>query len=232
MGEQLIAIVILIGLATWGLRLLAPVKEWYRLFFRPSCRPRALITVLWPTYLPWIALAVAILSQGVSVRKFDNELLASWIYVVTVVVVFAPIVEEIWFRGLLLRWLSKRLSSRTADWVQACAFALLHALLGFPLITVISSVALGIFNARLIRHGYGLATPVVAHALANLSIVLTSGLALGESQVAAPLKFEREHYIGMLSIGLVQVFAMLYSARRLRVSPRGASTQSITNPTR
>lgn len=98
------------------------------------------------------------------------------------VVVAAPVIEEIWFRGLLLRALLRRSTPAVAVVVSGTAFGFIHMLdAGFGaegLVTAVGLTALGLFlGAQAIRHG-SLSRPIITHASFNLfgMLVLIVGM--------------------------------------------------------
>ncbi len=72
---------------------------------------------------------------------------------VLIVAIAAPIIEELFFRGLLLRAIEKRCGPRWALWVSSLVFAAVHLqLLQFPALTLIGLV-LGWLTLRTGRLG-------------------------------------------------------------------------------
>jgi len=94
-------------------------------------------------------------------------------------VVVAPVVEEIAFRGLLLRALMRRLPFWAAAGISSVIFGCLHAptandVHAIPAV-VISTTVFGVIQCLLVRH-YGRLTPAIGvHAVANL---LATGIAI------------------------------------------------------
>jgi membrane protease YdiL (CAAX protease family) len=122
-------------------------------------------------YLP-VGLFVHHLSEKLSVpanRLVGTEHGASLAVISVLVVVGAPIVEEIFFRGLLLRSLRSLTGTVLAVVLSSLAFGLAHAeslqLLGLAAFGVVLAL-LAIFTRRL---GAG----IVAHAAFNLTAVLS-----------------------------------------------------------
>ncbi len=90
-----------------------------------------------------------------------------WITVV-VAALFAPLVEEILFRGVLLTGLARHLSFGWANFIQAGLFAALHlSATLFPLF-----VLMGLMGGEMVRRSGGLLAPYAMHALNNASAVL------------------------------------------------------------
>lgn len=88
--------------------------------------------------------------------------------VVVVVVLFAPVVEELFYRGMLFRILSARLPVPWVVVVQAAVFATLHfQLLQWPGLFVFGLVA-GTLRAR----SGSLGAPIAAHAAFNAVTVV------------------------------------------------------------
>jgi hypothetical protein len=81
------------------------------------------------------------------------------------VVVVAPVAEELFFRGLLLRGYLARYSVTTAVWVSALLFALFHlnpwqAIVALPL---------GVAYAWLVLHTGSVLPSMLSHAMVNFS---------------------------------------------------------------
>jgi len=98
---------------------------------------------------------------------------------VVAAVVVAPVVEEIAFRGVLLRGLMRRLSFWPAAAISSTMFGLLHAptasaLPAIPAVVVWTGV-FGLVQCLLVRMTGRLTPAIGVHAIANL---LTIGLAL------------------------------------------------------
>ena len=105
---------------------------------------------------------------------------ASWPFLVTVVfvvVVAAPIVEELFFRGLLLRALASRLPPLPANLVQGTLFALAHVdpSLGWRnLDTVLRVGVLGLAFGYIAQERRRLGPGMVAHAVTNTIAVVVN----------------------------------------------------------
>jgi membrane protease YdiL (CAAX protease family) len=105
---------------------------------------------------------------------------AGFIVVAAIATVGAPIFEELFFRGLMLRSLEGRFGASGAVWLQAVVFSLGHLQpgVGLGIVSVIAATfALGVvlgYSARLTgRLGPGM----VAHALFNGVVTLAIALA-------------------------------------------------------
>lgn len=90
--------------------------------------------------------------------------------VVMVVVLFAPVFEEIFFRGLFYSALRRRLGPRAAIAVNGIIFGALH----FQPPFMISLVLVGMVLAYLYEKTDSLFAPMAAHSLYNLAVVLAS----------------------------------------------------------
>jgi len=87
---------------------------------------------------------------------------------VVVAALFAPLVEEILFRGVLLTGLARHLSFGWANLIQASLFAALHlSSTLFPLF-----VLMGLMGGEMVRRSGGLLAPYAMHALNNASAIL------------------------------------------------------------
>lgn len=141
---------------------------------RPRARdlPRA---VLWLVlgYAAQVAVgivAVAVgLQAGRNVADFSGAPAWALVVVCVVVVGVAPVVEEILFRGLVLRGLMGRLSFWPSALLCSGLFGLLHAptaLAGAPAL-VLQTAALGLVLCLLARRTGRLAPGMLVHALHN-----------------------------------------------------------------
>ena len=92
-----------------------------------------------------------------------------------VVALLSPIVEELFFRGILLRSLASRYGPTTAVLVSTAAFAVAH---GEPALILRAALAGLIVSLAYLRFR-SLAVPILAHLLDNFSYILltTAGLA-------------------------------------------------------
>jgi len=95
----------------------------------------------------------------------------------TVVVVGAPLVEELFFRGLLLRSLTTRMGQTPALLLQAALFALAHfsPTLGLANVSVIAVIGASGVVFGLTARRWRVGTSVVAHAAFNLVSVVALG---------------------------------------------------------
>jgi membrane protease YdiL (CAAX protease family) len=91
-------------------------------------------------------------------------------------VVFAPIFEEMAFRGLLYATLRRRLTFFPAAIISTCIFALAH---GYSLIGFISVFWSGFLWAWIYERTGSLIPGMVAHAMNNLLVCLTVMALLG-----------------------------------------------------
>ena len=108
-----------------------------------------------------------------------RETLPGFLVFATVAVVGAPLVEELFFRGLLLRSLTTAMGTGLAIATQAVLFGLAHfsPLLGvanFAVVTVIAAAGV-VFGLTAWWRRVG--TSVAAHAFYNLVAVLVAGFA-------------------------------------------------------
>ena len=75
----------------------------------------------------------------------------------------APIVEEVMFRGIILDRLSRIVTYRIANILQALIFSLIH----FNLLLIITSIILGYVQGELIRRYKSIGAPIVLHIFFN-----------------------------------------------------------------
>ena len=82
------------------------------------------------------------------------------------IVVWVPVVEEIFFRGFVLRTMLERHSIYVAIPVSSLLFALLHGHLGLIVPVLLSSIVISI----LYTHTRSLLPPILAHSTQNLVV--------------------------------------------------------------
>jgi uncharacterized protein len=94
------------------------------------------------------------------------------VLLVLITVVGAPIVEELFFRGLLLRAIEKRFGRRWALWGSSIVFAAVHLqLLQFPALVVIGLV-LGWLTLRYERLGPAIWAHLAFNAVATVALLV------------------------------------------------------------
>jgi membrane protease YdiL (CAAX protease family) len=132
---------------------------------------------------------------------------ANWLLFLLPVVVVAPVAEEMFFRGLLLRGYLARYSVTTAIWGSAILFALFHlnpwqALIALPL---------GVAYAWLALRTGSVLPSMLSHAMVNFSTnFLLQPLAAVLGYSAAQLQEARHFPPLMLGIGAVLTVAGCY----------------------
>jgi uncharacterized protein len=95
------------------------------------------------------------------------------VLLVLITVVFAPVIEELFFRGLLLRSIEKRFGPRWALWGSSIVFAAVHLqLLQFPALVMIGLV-LGWLTLRNGRLGPSIWAHVAFNATATITLLVT-----------------------------------------------------------
>ena len=94
-------------------------------------------------------------------------------FIIFIVVVLAPIFEELFFRGLFYPALRRRMGPWPAIVLNGAIFGILH----FQPLFVLSLVLVGIVLAYLYEKTDSLAAPMIAHSLYNLVVILISLLA-------------------------------------------------------
>ncbi len=93
--------------------------------------------------------------------------------VLLVVVVLAPVFEELFFRGLFYPALRNRLGFKSAIVLNGVVFGMIH----FEPLFMLSLVLVGIALAYLYEKTDSLAAPMMAHAIYNLVVIVVSLLA-------------------------------------------------------
>jgi uncharacterized protein len=134
-----------------------------------------------------IAVGILILALGLPVGSnteglFDDE--GSWVVlgiIAVAAVVVAPVVEELLFRGLILRAFLSRMAAPAAVALQALLFGVVHLTPGIglgnvSLVLALSAVGAVLGGAALLTRR--LAAPMIAHAILNavaLTLVFLTG---------------------------------------------------------
>ncbi|HEX2192150.1 MAG TPA: CPBP family intramembrane glutamic endopeptidase [Acidimicrobiales bacterium] len=128
--------------------------------------------------IPLLYLLVEALAGDLDVEAPARELAdrahgAGFVVLALLVVIGAPVVEELFFRGLVLRAAERRLGTAWALAISSLAFAASHfQLVQFPGLAVVGLV-FGILAVRTGRLGASIAAHVAFNATAVISLVLT-----------------------------------------------------------
>lgn len=118
-------------------------------------------------YLP-LHLLGADLDVSEKARETTDLASGAGIAVLAVFIVLgAPLVEELFYRGLFLRSVSRRLGSRWAIALSACTFALTH----FQPVQFLGLLAFGVILAVLVERKGRLGPAIVAHMAFNATTV-------------------------------------------------------------
>lgn len=100
---------------------------------------------------------------------------AGVVLLIVIVAVLAPIIEELFFRGLFLRALEKRWGPRWALWISSLVFAAVHLqLLQFPALALIGLV-LGWLTLRTGRLGPAIWAHIAFNAVATGILLAEAG---------------------------------------------------------
>lgn len=101
-------------------------------------------------------------------RQLLDTTLGSRVVLYLVIIVGAPIAEELFFRGLLLRSLARRFDDRTAIAVSALVFSLSH----FKAAQIPGLFVVGIVFAVLTRRSGRLGPAIIAHMVFNATALM------------------------------------------------------------
>ena len=158
---------------------------------RPVFFPRGAGRVAWVAVPAGMALAVAVMGllsllppemqQELAEQNaaLDPSTLGEALAIFVIAVLLAPLAEELYFRGLMLRVFSRGISFAAAAVVTAALFSLVHGHLflspglGGWLLTGIIFV-LGLLLALFARAGRSLRAPFFLHAAYNATLVIPS----------------------------------------------------------
>jgi membrane protease YdiL (CAAX protease family) len=161
--------------------------SWSKRSFREACPltrfPIRIVPVLLLTNFG-AAILIAAVAMTIPLpeflRKAMNELFAESSALTKFVsfVLFAPVAEELFFRGLVLRGYLSRSSISKAVWASAALFAFFH----LNPWQMVGALPLGLFFAWLFLRTGSLLPAILGHAMANFSatfLFVPLGLALG-----------------------------------------------------
>jgi uncharacterized protein len=119
------------------------------------------------------AAARQILSLVTDVARLKGQPPSAWVVAIARGSLIVPLFEEIFFRSLLLGWLRKRLSTRSAVGVSAALFASMH---GYPIVMPYTFL-FGLFTGWIRARTGSIFNTVVMHVLNNV-LLLCVGLYL------------------------------------------------------
>lgn len=114
--------------------------------------------------------------EFITVPKIAKDILGNgWFIVINLfaIAVWVPVVEEIFFRGFMMRTMARKMSTPLAILGSSLVFSLVHGHVGLIVPIFIGSVVLSILYIKT----KSLYTPVLAHSIQNLavSVVAASG---------------------------------------------------------
>jgi len=132
--------------------------------------------------------------------------------------IFAPIIEEVTFRGLIFSSLKKSMSLSLAIVIQAVLFGILH----MNLQQFIYASVLGILFALLVEWTGSISASILAHMGFNITSILTSNLFENLKTINAPDELLSVIYILLLMLGAflssIAIFYLYWSGKK-RHSP-------------
>ena len=133
-------------------------------------------------------------------------------FAVVLVVVVAPVVEEVVFRGILLhRWAQKWGAGRGLLF-SSLAFGVLHA-------DILGHTVFGIVMGLLYVRTRGLWVPIACHMFTNAFAVVGQALPWGvKNDVYTIARFREEWYFGALALAVA--IPLLYAMRSRYLPPR------------
>lgn len=151
--------------------------------------------------------AIEISKNPINGVEILTKLSSTNIIMVITVVIFAPLLEEILFRGLIFGKAKEHLSLRTAIIIQAVAFSLVHG----NVIQGIYAFFLGIIFALIYEKTETLLIPIIMHMTHNLiNLVLAAVIPESLSQ----------NLIIILAIGIIPIPLLIILLRKMEVITR------------
>lgn len=134
------------------------------------------------------------------------------VFAILTIVVVAPVVEEIVFRGVLLHRFAVKWGPLIAVLLSSVLFGILHA-------DVLGKSIFGIVMVMLYVRTGGLWLPIACHMLNNAAAVAISFIPwIADEPAYSIADFRRDWYIGAL--GLLLAVVMFYALRDRLVAPR------------
>ena len=118
-------------------------------------------------YLPLLLLGMDLDVSGPAQSLLDDAPLLEMIVIAAGLIVIAPAAEELLFRGVLLRGLTRHIGRLAAIWTSAALFAAVH----FQLVQFPALLAVGLVLGWLADRTNGLGAPMWAHAGFNATTV-------------------------------------------------------------
>jgi uncharacterized protein len=209
------------GAAVWALRQCRRAGTGVRQLVGPAPRE-------WPAWrLPGITLALVLLSVGaiwllwLPLSYVAPDLVRAWVLepdplaslrdggvrgalAVALIVFVGPAVEELVFRGVVLRRWAHRWGAGRALFASAAVFGLLH-------LDVLGAVAFGLVMGMLYVRTGSLWVPVACHMLTN-ALVVAAELVPWMAGPYTLARFQREWYVG--AVALAAALPALWLLRR------------------
>lgn len=212
--------------------------DWRRLFgAAPTRAELPLLTVIAPVILLTFAAAYAVFiplsyiwphfvtRHLLAPTPFaDVTTIPQWIALVIAGCVFAPIVEETIFRGLLMQRWARRWGTPTGVILSSLLFAVLHD-------EWIGKIVFGVAMCALYLRTRRLWVPIAAHAINNAIIIVPLlGNVLAHTRDAGETlpQFRADWWIGVLAFATGLVLLQLYVQR---LWPNGQLRAALTGPT-
>jgi membrane protease YdiL (CAAX protease family) len=211
--------------------------DWRRLFGQPVARDQLpLLAVVVPVILLTFAATYAVFvplsylwprfveQQVLAPRPlFTIHTLPQWLALVLAACVFAPIVEETIFRGILMQRWARRWGTPTGVIASSALFAVLHQ-------EWLGKILFGVVMCALYLRTRRLWVPIAAHALNNAIFVLpmlTEVYAPSADKPETLVQFRADWWIGLLTLAAGLVLLRLYVQR---LWPNGEVRATLTGP--
>ena len=236
--ELLMQCAVTVALGLWSLRQIARAglrpgeligprpaeREWHSLVLVVPLMPMALAG-LWALWLP-LSYAIPNFVREYVLKMqpifLDMDAPLRTFVTVVVVVIVAPIIEEVLFRGILLHRFATKWSPRTAVVVSSLIFGVLHAdILGHAIFGVVLSLVY-------VRTG-SLWLPIGIHMLNNGLAVAAMALPWSSTDESYTLaEFRGQWYVG--AIALAVALPLLYKLRDRYLPPPGWRLPALGSP--
>ncbi|GAA0371578.1 hypothetical protein GCM10008932_23620 [Alkalibacterium iburiense] len=161
------------------------------------------------------------------------EVEISYIYIFVTAVIFAPLVEEVVFRGYLMnKWVDKY-GLNKGIWFSSLIFMIVHFQSLF-----IPQLLLGLFCAIIYAKYNNLFYPIIAHALYNLFVILPAMLTPEpnamdlhfEMMTLSNLVDERPvEYLVISAVFIICLMVFFFIGRRIMLSIKGTNSPYTEN---
>ena len=180
LGSAIVSL-ISFGGTVWKLGIIGHPLGWRAVGFRPTTLKWMSITAAIGTLFVPVSVVISLVvsnllihensvdnSLSLPVEQFDTVPIFEYIVVFISIAIIVPIAEEIFFRGVLFKWLR----TRTSFWVAAGISSIIFGAIHFSAASMVSLSLAGFLCALSYEHSKSLWTAIAIHAGNNGIIVI------------------------------------------------------------